>query len=409
LEKRCTPSTTGIGQSRGALHDFVATQSLFQAANVDGADGCSGALAMLEDAMPNLPSQMLSALLLAVAALSGLGAAAPASASPKPPEHVVETWPKLSSHPLVGKILRTRDGRVLDGIALAKTRKPQAILDALSPKGVHFVLLGEIHDNPEHHRFRAGLIDGLTDRTRFGRNAHPPVITEHIRAEQAQALERFRTQQEQSDPPPSADDLFRLLDWDKSGWPAAAMFRPLYGAVLEARLRLVAGDASRDKVRRISREGLSALEPAEMTKLSLEQGFAPPLAAALAADLVASHCGMIPESATLGMADAQRYRDAVMATTMLNELSPLGSTILLAGNGHVRTDRGVPWHLRRLAPDRSILAVMLIEVENGKTDPAAHVPRDPGGRPAVDAIVFTPRAEREDPCERMRAAMQKKG
>ena len=73
-------------------------------------------------------------------------------------------------------------------------------------------------------------------------------------------------------------------------------------------------------------------------------------------------------------------------------------TALIAGNGHVRSDRGVPWHIRRRQPEARVTSVLLLEVEEGKTDPAAYVPRDPEGRPAADTIIFTPRAKRDDPC-----------
>ena len=52
---------------------------------------------------------------------------------------------------------------------------------------------------------------------------------------------------------------------------------------------------------------------------------------------------------------------------------------------------------------------MMLEVEDGKIDPAAYVPRDPDGNPAVDFMIFTPRAERPDPCESLRQGAQKKG
>ena len=79
-----------------------------------------------------------------------------------------------------------------------------------------------------------------------------------------------------------------------------------------------------------------------------------------------------------------------------------GSAILIAGNGHVRSDRGVPWHLRRRAPDARIVSVVLVEVEDGRMDPTGYLPRDPEGRPAADLAIFTPRAERGDPCESLR-------
>ena len=54
------------------------------------------------------------------------------------------------------------------------------------------------------------------------------------------------------------------------------------------------------------------------------------------------------------------------------------------------------------APTRQTVSVMLLEVEDGKADPAAYLPRDPDGKPAADYVLFTPRHERPDPCEKMR-------
>ena len=79
-----------------------------------------------------------------------------------------------------------------------------------------------------------------------------------------------------------------------------------------------------------------------------------------------------------------------------------GRAILLAGNGHVRSDRGVPYYLRQMAPGKNIATLLFLEVEDGKTDPAAYVERGPDGRPIADYIVLTPRAERPDPCIEMK-------
>ena len=63
----------------------------------------------------------------------------------------------------------------------------------------------------------------------------------------------------------------------------------------------------------------------------------------------------------------------------------------------------MPWYVRQRAPEKKVVSVMFVEVEDGTTDPEAYVPRDPDGKPAADFLVFTPRAERGDPCEKMRA------
>ena len=347
-----------------------------------------------------------SVMLLALVAL--VAGAPPSISTTLPSEQVIQAWPRTSTHPLVGKILRTSDVRITDGLAVARgilTGHP--IAEALEIGGAKFVLLGEVHDNAEHHLLRAGLIDDLTLRNAYGRNAHPPVVTEHIRAEQVPALDEFRAFAAQAPAyqPVTSADLFRALAWDKTGWPSAGLFAPLYDAVISARLPILAGDASRERIRAVARGGTAALLPEEGAGLGLEKPLPAPLADALAAELKGSHCGMLPDSAIPGMALAQRYRDAHLADKLLGAEQVIGTAILLAGNGHVRTDRAVPWYLRARRPNAGIVAVMLIEVEDGREDPAAYVPRDPDGKPAVDAIVFTPRAMRDDPCDKMRGSI----
>ena len=95
-----------------------------------------------------------------------------------------------------------------------------------------------------------------------------------------------------------------------------------------------------------------------------------------------------------------------MAGALVNAADRHGAAFLLAGNGHVRTDRGVPWYLRRLAPSRKVLSVMLLEVEEGNNDGPVHVPRATEAAWATDYVLFTPRHGRPDPCEKMRQGKQ---
>ncbi len=115
----------------------------------------------------------------------------------------------------------------------------------------------------------------------------------------------------------------------------------------------------------------------------------------------------MPRTAFGKMAEAQRYRDAHYAAVIdaAAETHKSG-VVLLAGNGHVRRDRGVPYYLAMRG--KQAFAVALVEVEDGKTNPDAYIERGPDGSPIYDAILFTTRAERKDPCEEMRAMMQKK-
>ena len=97
----------------------------------------------------------------------------------------------------------------------------------------------------------------------------------------------------------------------------------------------------------------AALTAEERAGLGLDTPLSAPLAEALNWELVDSHCGAMPPQAFGGMAAAQRYRDAHLADALLGAAARHGSAILIAGNGHVRSDRGVPWYIRLRTPGRA--------------------------------------------------------
>jgi uncharacterized iron-regulated protein len=230
----------------------------------------------------------------------------------------------------------------------------------------------------------------------------PAAVFEHIRGDQQAGIEAFYAAAARGGRPWRAPDLLRTLDWERSGWPAAPLFYPLFDAALRGRMRLYPGDAPRGRVRAIAQGDHSALGQGDAARLAAAAALPGPLVGALEAELAASHCGALPASALPAMSLAQRYRDAHLADAVLAAAEREGAAILLAGNGHVRTDRGVPWYLRRRAPGREVRAVLLLEVAPDKVDAAAYLPRDLGGRPAADYVLFTPRQDRPDPCESLR-------
>lgn len=272
------------------------------------------------------------------------------------------------------------------------------------------VLFGETHDNGTHHKLRATWLE-QTFRS-IGNDAPPapklPVVFEHIRADQQPALDQFREFNATARRLGTSSDLFRFLEWENSGWPEQKIFQPLFSAAIQFKLPILAGDPPRDKVRAVAKGDAAALPDDERQRLKLDQPLDPTLQEALLDELEASHCGLVPKSAFGNMAVAQRYRDAHLADALVKAADAHGSAVLFAGNGHVRNDRGVPYYLRQMAPGRKVVTVMLLEVEDGKTDAQSYVPRDPQGKPAVDYILFTPRTERKDACTEMREMFGKK-
>ena len=260
------------------------------------------------------------------------------------------------------------------------------------------VVLGEIHDNPVHHLVRSAAIK------EFGGSAQKPALVfEQFRADQQAGLDAFADLKTKSPNDATLAEFKRLTGWDKSGWQQYN-YDPLFEAAIDAKLPLYAGDVTRDAIMKVAKEGESALPADERARLKLDLPLGQKLDNASLDEIVEAHCNAMPKEALGGMAFAQRYRDASLADALLNAAGKHGSAILIAGNGHVRTDRGVPWYIRQRAPDKKVVSVMLVEVEDGKNDPESYVPRNPDGKPAADYIIFTPGvAGRPDPCEKMRA------
>jgi uncharacterized iron-regulated protein len=99
------------------------------------------------------------------------------------------------------------------------------------------------------------------------------------------------------------------------------------------------------------------------------------------------------------MAVGQRLKDAWMADRLLDAHTP---TVLITGNGHARTDRGVPLYLRRrnVATDQ-VATVALLEVRH-----TADAPTDYDDIATADYVWFTPRVDEIDPCEKFRKALE---
>ncbi|MEO1695378.1 MAG: ChaN family lipoprotein [Pseudomonadota bacterium] len=259
-------------------------------------------------------------------------------------------------------------------------------------RAADIVLIGEIHDNPAHHTKQACLVDAFaTSKATDAPDAAttPTLVWEHIDATQAPALTAYLNTAN-----PTAAGLANAVGWQKTGWPSWDMFAPIAEAALQNKLPMASGDAPRTQVRAVARGGLKALASDTIARIGLDSALPAPLQRDLLDELAASHCGLIPAEAFVTMADAQRYRDASLADALVTAMRKSGSAILVAGNGHVRSDRGVPWHLKRMAPNAEVFVVA--QAETG----------DSAGYPNADATLTSERVDRTDPCIAMRKAFE---
>jgi uncharacterized iron-regulated protein len=260
------------------------------------------------------------------------------------------------------------------------------------------VLVGETHDNPDHHNLQAWVIRELVRKGR-----RPAVAMEMIGADQAPVLSNYLSRLGAT-----PEELGPILGWN-THWPDWSMYQPIAKAAMDSALPIIPADAEADRVDQVSRGGLRLLAETERTRLGLATPLPSVETAALLAEIKAAHCGLLPADSIEPMSQVQRFRDATMADNLINAAAKSnGGAVLIAGGGHVRADRAVPYYVRLRAPQYRTVSILLMEVDDAIRDANAMVPKDANGQPVADYVWFTARAQRGDQCEDMRNAMNKK-
>jgi uncharacterized iron-regulated protein len=313
-----------------------------------------------------LPSVSLLGLALTLAACA---AARPAGAP----------WeaPLGHDHPLTGRIWDVAGGRFIG---------PDALTARLAV--ARFVLLGEKHDNPDHHRLQAGVLRALIAAGR-----RPAVAFEMLTSADAAALSRHL-----AEAPRDAAGIGPAVGWSRSGWPDWKYYQPIAEAALETGLPVVAANIPTAVARAVARGDTAALDPGLVARYRLERP-PPDIEAAMATEIRDSHCGQVPDRLVTGMAAAQRARDAQMADSLLT--AERDGAVLIAGAGHVRTDRGVPAYLRLRRPGAPVASLAFLEVDRRRSAPSHYAER------SYDYIWFTPSTDDTDPCEQFRTPLDR--
>lgn len=232
--------------------------------------------------------------------------------------------------------------------------------------GQQYILLGERHDNAEHHRQRGELLTALKELA-------PTVVAEHL--DQGQQVT-------------ASDNLLQSLEragFNAKGW-RWPLHQPLFQAAVNSGAPLIGGNITREVARKAVREGESAL-PGKLAQLIDQAPLDAPGQAALDKDLIKGHCGRLPESMLQGMRLAQRARDAAMFDTLRHYQHGTAPVILLAGNGHVRLDYGVPTLIRQYLPTAHTVSVGFLEEGAEQPDSSQY-----------DYLWLVTAQERPDPC-----------
>lgn len=308
--------------------------------------------------------------------------------------NLLAEWTKTCGHALCGKIHIAEPSRLKESAKACDSPGWMSMREDIRATIVSggAVLFGEVHDNSLHHELRS----------RLGMSNFASVVMEQMTTDKSATLDTFWRETSKHYKDGDLDKLKTAVDWQNGGW-SKYNYDPLFLAVLKGAQPIFAGDAPLETVKTVAKGGESAVSSEDKIRLALDKPLGEKLDAASLSEIEIAHCNAMPKEVLGGIAYAQRFRDATLADGVLQAISKRGSTLLIAGNGHVRKDRGVAWYLGQRKPEIKTLSIQLIEVEEGKTDAGAYSPVDPDGKPAADYVIFTPRAARTDPCEAMKA------
>lgn len=291
-------------------------------------------------------------LLLVIASL-----AACQSAPPLP------QWqsPEARQHADLGVIRDLRSGETLS---------PRQLLDRLAeaPR----VLVGEQHDNPDHHALQLWLLQALESRRSQG-----SLLLEMLNPDQQAKVDAVHARIRSG---AGEGELESALAWQKNwDW---ALYGPIVRHALPQPYPLLAANLDRSEIMRIYGEQ-PALSGRASTTATVQD--------ALREQIRESHCGLLPENQFPAMLAVQQQRDRRMAERLLAAPQP---ALLFAGAFHVRRDLGVPLHLADLGAGEG--SAVLILAEAGKTV-------EPG---SADYVWYTAALPARDHCAELREQMK---
>ena len=246
-----------------------------------------------------------------------------------------------------------------------------------------YLLLGEKHDNPDHHALQLRVLDHVLQT-----NNVLTVSFEMMSSDQQPLLQELSAYRQSS-----LEQVNEYLQWDNESWDWD-YYGPLLHSAIGAGVLINAANITNEEMMQV----YGAPTAAEIEGVLDEQTMV-----ALEKDIDDSHCGMLPESQFPAMVRVQQARDFAMADS-LDSNTQEQLRVLIAGNYHIRRDLGVPNYLlnRQSSLEESqIVSLAFMEVDEASNDPVDYLQQF-GSVKAYDYIWFTPAISDEDYCALLR-------
>ncbi len=278
----------------------------------------------------------------------------------------------LTDHPLAGKIWDMNSRSYMDEAALLARINTADVL-----------LLGETHDNPQHHVNQEKLL-----KARIESGARPALAMEQLDAESQPALDQALAGDNHDEMLNSVTGLIKFANKEP--------YRSLLAIAIDNKLPVIAANISSKRLQPVIWYGYAAYDAGELKRLAVEEVWSESRQNYLYTHMGGAHCGELRDELRAGLTRSQRLRDALLADSAVSSIAR--SVVAIVGRDHARRDIGLPLYFAARAPSARIFSIGFVEVSEGKTDPREYEAKSATGDAPYDVIWFTPRAERPNPC-----------
>lgn len=210
----------------------------------------------------------------------------------------------------------------------------------IQPSSNAIWLMGEIHDN------RQGMDARVRDlHSALKAGWRPALVLEQFNRERQDVLTQAQKECR------SAECVIERAG--ESGWDWEA-YVPLLNLALEYKLSLYAGNLSREDSWKVIRQGYPAvIDAVTLKKFGLDRQVPEDIEASQREAIRLGHCDLLPTTMISPMARAQIARDVWLAKVLTDHAA--NGVVLVAGNGHVRRDIGVPRWLPKALLARTVV------------------------------------------------------
>jgi uncharacterized iron-regulated protein len=239
-------------------------------------------------------------------------------------------------HPNLAGLSRTGSAMAIAALTLISGCTSRAVIPILEPAGgtiaaatatatrvdallpADALLIGEQHDAAEHQQIEQQVVAHLA-----GRGLLAAVAIEMADAGASTAkLKPTATEQQ----------VQNALKWNDKGWPWA-VYGPAVMTAVRAGVPVLGANLPMAQMR------------SSMGDAKLDTQLPGPALKAQQQLIRIGHCNLLPESQITPMTRIQIAKDKAMAQTIEDLALPGKVVVLLAGNGHVNRQLGVPQHL----------------------------------------------------------------